>query len=130
MYNATMLKERYLTPYILNDLKEKMVFVGGPRQVGKTTLCRDFVGISFKNPAYFNWDSRADRKMVMAATWPGDAQLLIFDEIHKYRKWKGLIKGEYDKYKEKFKFLITGSARLDIYRRGGDSLQGRYHYYR
>jgi len=130
MYNAPMLKERYLTQYILNDLTEKMVFVGGPRQVGKTTLCRDLVGISFKNPAYFNWDNRADRKAIMAATWPGDAELLIFDEIHKYKKWKRLIKGEYDRYKEKFKFLVTGSARLDIYRRGGDSLQGRYHYYR
>ncbi len=125
-----MLKERYLTQYILDDLKDKMVFVGGPRQVGKTTLCRNFVATHFKNPAYFNWDNRADRKTIMAATWPGDAELLVFDEIHKYRQWKGLIKGEYDKHKEIFKFLVTGSARLDLYRRGGDSLQGRYHYYR
>lgn len=58
------------------------------------------------------------------------AELLIFDEIHKYRQWKGLIKGEYDKLKNRFKFLVTGSARLDLYRKGGDSLQGRYHYYR
>ena len=130
MYNASMLKERYLTQYILDDLKDKMVFLGGPRQVGKTTLCRDFVAAQFKNPAYFNWDNRADRKTIMAATWPGDAELLIFDEIHKYRQWKGLIKGEYDKHKETFKFIVTGSARLDLYRRGGDSLQGRYHYYR
>jgi len=98
--------------------------------VGKTTLCRSFVGTHFKNPAYFNWDNRADRKTIMAANWPGDAELLIFDEIHKYRQWKGLIKGEYDKHKETFKFIVTGSARLDLYRRGGDSLQGRYHYYR
>jgi predicted AAA+ superfamily ATPase len=130
MYNARMLKERYLTPCILDDLNEKMVFVGGPRQVGKTTLCRDFVATLFNNPAYFNWDNRTDRKAIMAATWPGDAELLIFDEIHKYRQWKGLIKGEYDKHKGTFKFLVTGSARLDLYRRGGDSLQGRYHYYR
>jgi hypothetical protein len=130
MYNARMLKKRYLTPFILDDLNEKMVFVGGPRQVGKTTLCRDFVATSFNNPAYFNWDNRTDRKAIMAATWPGDAELLIFDEIHKYRQWKGLIKGEYDKHKGTFKFLVTGSARLDLYRRGGDSLQGRYHYYR
>ncbi len=130
MYNMTMLKDRYITQYILDDLKDKMVFLGGPRQVGKTTLCRNFVGTSFKNPAYFNWDNRADRKTIMAATWPGDAELLIFDEIHKHRQWKGLIKGEYDKHKEKFKFIVTGSARLDLYRRGGDSLQGRYHYYR
>lgn len=125
-----MLKERYLTQFILDDLKDKMVFVGGPRQVGKTTLCRDFVAAQFKNPAYFNWDNRTDRKAISAATWPGDADLLIFDEIHKYRPWKGFIKGEYDKHKETFKFLVTGSARLDIYRRSGDSLQGRYHYYR
>lgn len=130
MYNTRMLKERYLTQYILDDLKDKMVFVGGPRQVGKTTLCRSFVGTHFRNPAYFNWDNRADRKAIIASIWPGDAQLLIFDEIHKYRQWKRFIKGEYDKYKETFKFLVTGSARLDLYRRGGDSLQGRYHYYR
>ena len=130
MYNAAMLKERYLTPFILDDLNDKMVFVGGPRQVGKTTLCRDLVAAQFKNPAYFNWDNRTDRKAISAAIWPGDADLLIFDEIHKYRPWKGFIKGEYDKHKETFKFLVTGSARLDIYRRGGDSLQGRYHYYR
>lgn len=125
-----MLKERYLTPFILEDLKEKMVFVGGPRQVGKTTLCRSFIATHFTNHAYFNWDNKADRKAITASSWPADAELLIFDEIHKYRNWKRLIKGEYDKLKTKFKFLVTGSARLDLYRRGGDSLQGRYHYYR
>jgi predicted AAA+ superfamily ATPase len=125
-----MLKKRYLTPFILEDLKEKMVFIGGPRQVGKTTLCRDLIAVHFKNHAYFNWDNRSDRKAITASSWPGDAELLIFDEIHKYRQWKGLIKGEYDKLKETYKFLVTGSARLDVYRRGGDSLQGRYHYYR
>jgi uncharacterized protein len=130
LYNAAMLKERYLTQFILDDLKDKMVFVGGPRQVGKTTLCRDFVAAQFKKSAYFNWDNRADRKAINTATWPGDADLLIFDEIHKYRQWKGFIKGEYDKHRETYKFLVTGSARLDLYRRGGDSLQGRYHYYR
>lgn len=125
-----MLKNRYLTSSILEDLKGKMVFIGGPRQVGKTTLCRNIVAPHFKNHAYFNWDSRADRKAITASSWPGDVELLIFDEIHKYRRWKGLIKGEYDKLKEIYKFLVTGSARLDLYRRGSDSLQGRYHYYR
>jgi len=66
----------------------------------------------------------------MDSDWPGDAELIILDEIHKYRNWKNLIKGEYDKLKSKFRFLVTGSSRLDVYRRGGDSLQGRYHYYR
>lgn len=107
-----------------------MVFVGGPRQVGETTLCRNLIAAHFKNHAYFNWDNRADRKAIMAPSWPGNAELLIFDEIHKYRQWKSLIKGEYDKLKETYRFLVTGSARLDLYRHGGDSLQGRYHYYR
>lgn len=125
-----MLKTRYLLPYILEDLKDKMVFIGGPRQVGKTTLCRNLVAGHFGSHAYFNWDNRADRKGITASLWPADAELLIFDEIHKYRKWKGFIKGEYDKLKDNYKFLVTGSSRLDVYRRGGDSLQGRYHYYR
>lgn len=125
-----MLKNRYLTPFVIEDLQDKMVFVGGPRQVGKTTLCRNLVAEHFSNHAYFNWDNRADRKAITDSSWPGDAKLLIFDEIHKYRHWKGLIKGEYDKLKETYKFLVTGSSRLDVYRRGGDSLQGRYHYYR
>lgn len=130
MYNNNMLRDRYLTSPIVEDLGEKMVFVGGPRQVGKTTLCRDLVAERFKSRAYFNWDNRADRKAIMASSWPGDAEILVFDEIHKYRQWKSLIKGEYDKLKETYKILVTGSARLDLYRRGGDSLQGRYHYYR
>ncbi|MCI0469462.1 MAG: AAA family ATPase [Nitrospirae bacterium] len=130
LYNICMLKDRYLTPYIVNDLKEKMVFIGGPRQVGKTTLCRNLVAAHFRDYEYFNWDNRTDRKAIAAASWPADAELLIFDEIHKYRQWKGFIKGEYDKLKDTFKFIVTGSARLDIYRKGSDSLQGRYHYYR
>jgi predicted AAA+ superfamily ATPase len=125
-----MLKKRYLTEYVVEDLAEKMVFVGGPRQVGKTTLATGIVAGFFNNAAYFNWDNRKDRKNIMNSNWPGNAEILILDEIHKYKKWKTLVKGEYDKLKEKYKFLITGSARLDVYRRGGDSLQGRYHYYR
>lgn len=125
-----MLKARYLTPFVVEDLKDKMVFVGGPRQVGKTTLCRSFIAASFRSPAYYNWDNRSDREVITTSAWPGDAELLILDEIHKYRRWKGLVKGEYDKLKDTYKFLVTGSARLDLYRRGSDSLQGRYHYYR
>jgi uncharacterized protein len=125
-----MLKDRYLTRFVVEDLKDKMVFIGGPRQVGKTTLCRNFIATHFATHAYFNWDNRGDRKTIVSSAWPGDAALLIFDEIHKYRQWKSLIKGEYDKLKDIYKFLVTGSSRLDLYRRGGDSLQGRYHYYR
>lgn len=125
-----MLKERYLVPHILEDLQEKMVFIGGPRQVGKTTLATDLVAKHFKNPCYRLWDRREDRRKLIESEWPGDADLLIIDELHKYKKWKSYIKGEYDSLKAKYQFLITGSSRLDVFRKGGDSLQGRYHYYR
>ncbi len=124
-----MLRDRYLTEAVHEDLGEKMVFIGGARQVGKTTFAVDLLGKRFKSPAYFNWDNRADRREIMAARWPGDADLIILDEIHKLRGWKNLVKGEYDKLKDRYRFLVTGSARLDIVRRAGDSLQGRYHYY-
>ena len=125
-----MLKNRYLTGPAVEDLREKMVFIGGARQVGKTTFAVKIVAKNFQNSAYYNWDSRSDRKSIMQSDWPGETELIILDEVHKYRKWKTLIKGEYDKLKHKYKFLVTGSSRLDVYRRGGDSLQGRYHYYR
>jgi predicted AAA+ superfamily ATPase len=125
-----MAEQRYLTKYVLEDLTDKMVFIGGPRQVGKTTLARELVSNHFQNSGYYNWDNRQDRRNIMQSNWPGDAELIIIDEIHKYKKWKSLIKGEYDKLKGKYRFLITGSARLDLYRKGADSMLGRYHYYR
>jgi predicted AAA+ superfamily ATPase len=125
-----MLKKRYLTPFIVEDLKQKMVFVSGPRQVGKTTLSKELITDFYPHFGYYNWDFKEDRKLVLAARWPTEAHLIILDEIHKYRKWKTLIKGYWDKFKEKYTFLVTGSARLNIFRRGGDSLQGRYHNYR
>ncbi len=125
-----MLKERYLTAPIAEDLKRKMVFIGGPRQVGKTTLAKTLVAAHFRQTAYFNWDKRVERRQMMSAQWPGGAELIILDELHKFKGWKRFIKGEYDTLKDKYKFIVTGSSRLDVYRRGGDSLQGRYHYYR
>lgn len=123
------LKRRYLVPAIKKDLKEKMVFLGGPRQVGKTTLARDFLGVSTKNQ-YYTWDKIQSRRQALKGEWDPSSPLIILDEFHKYPKWKSWLKGEYDTHKARFQFLVTGSARLDIYRRGGDSLQGRYHYYR
>ena len=126
-----MSNQRYLEKYILEDLKEKMVFLGGPRQVGKTTLSLHFLeGGNENHPAYLNWDVTTVKRTLLAGALPGGQDFLIFDEIHKYKNWRNLIKGFYDQYKSQKKFLITGSARLDHYRRGGDSLQGRYHYYR
>ena len=75
-------------------------------------------------------DNREDRKKILAARWPAEDAIVVFDELHKYKNWRGWIKGEYDKHKDRVHFLITGSARMDIYRKGGDSLQGRHHGHR
>lgn len=124
-YNTRMLK-RYLFDQIKADLKRKMVFVGGPRQVGKTTLSKRLL----KDPqAYLNWDFSEHREKILKKELPPTA-LWIFDEIHKYRPWRNYLKGLYDVHKEQHQILVTGSARLDFYRFGGDSLQGRYHYLR
>lgn len=125
-----MLKKRYLTDSIFEDLKKKMVFVAGPRQVGKTTLARSLVAAGYGETAYFNWDDPQARRRILASDWPAAAQLIILDELHKLRGWKNLVKGAYDTHKDRFRFLVTGSTRLDVYRKGGDSLQGRYHHYR
>lgn len=125
--------ERYLTDYIRLDLEKKMVFMGGPRQSGKTTLARNLLKDQIAleaGGAYFNWDSDIDRKVLLNQGWSDDQRLLIFDELHKFRRWKTWIKGLYDTNEAKHKFLVTGSARLDVYKRGGDSLLGRYHYWR
>ena len=120
--------KRYLEDVIAEDLEEKMVFLGGPRQVGKTTLALNLLkGGSESHPAYMSWDVVASQKALLQGALPGDESLVILDEIHKYKGWRNLVKGFYDSNKSRRCFLITGSARLDHYRRGGDSLQGRYH---
>ena len=124
-------RKRYLSPYIKADLRQKMVFLHGPRQVGKTTLSLDFLKRGKEShPAYFNWDYRADRKKILTEQFPPHEKILIFDEIHKYSRWRNFLKGIYDKQKSKRSFLITGSGNLKHYNRGGDSLQGRYYSYR
>jgi len=122
---------RYLKKHITADLKEKMVFLGGPRQVGKTTFSQSLIAnYSDEHPAYLNWDSIEDRKKIQNGDWPKTEKLIVLDEIHKFSKWRSLIKGFFDKLKKSHQFIVTGSARLDYYRKGGDSLLGRYHYYR
>jgi hypothetical protein len=122
------LQRRLATP-ITEDLATKMVFVAGPRQVGKTTLARRILA-AHGSGVYLDWDQREDRAEIRAARWPGGDALVVLDELHKWRGWKSWIKGEFDKHRGRLRFLVTGSARLDLYRRGGDSLQGRYHHYR
>ena len=118
---------RYLRSQIEKDLVRKMVLVGGPRQVGKTTLATQVN--NYEKKGYLNWDIAEDREKILKRQWPV-AKLWVLDEIHKYRSWRNLLKGLYDKYKDTHQILVTGSARLDVYRFGGDSLQGRYHYLR
>lgn len=122
---------RYLYPFLEKDLKKKMIFIGGPRQVGKTTLALHFLGGTGEaDPAYINWDDRSVRRDLLLGKLPSTKKILIFDEIHKFPRWKGLMKGFYDKHKSKQSFIVTGSARLNVFKKGGDSLLGRYHYYR
>ena len=122
---------RYLLGAVEEDLRSKMVFLGGPRQVGKTTLALALLGASGpRHPAYLNWDDPRARSPLLRGELPGGEALLVLDEIHKHPRWRNLVKGFYDTAGDRVAFLVTGSARLDHYRKGGDSLQGRYHHYR
>jgi uncharacterized protein len=114
---------RYLVPQVLRDLERKMVFVAGPRQVGKTTMARSLPGAG---RGYLSWDVADDRQRILRRELP-DAPLWVLDEIHKHRGWRNWLKGVWDGRRPGQQVLVTGSARLDLYRRGGDSLQGRYH---
>jgi predicted AAA+ superfamily ATPase len=116
-------KPRYLAPQVREDLDRKMVFIAGPRQVGKTTLARSLPGAA---AGYLSWDVAEHREHILRRELP-NAPLWIFDEIHKYRSWRNLLKGLYDGRRSGQKILVTGSAKLEFYRFGGDSLQGRYH---
>ncbi|MEK6704469.1 MAG: AAA family ATPase [Bdellovibrionota bacterium] len=130
MSSQPKLIKRYLTNYIEDDLESKMVFLAGPRQAGKTTL--SLLWLRATNEAderYLNWDNIHNRRQIIRSELPAGDKV-VFDELHKYKLWRNFIKGLYDKTHSSKKILVTGSARLDYYRRGGDSLQGRYHFYR
>lgn len=136
--------KRLYEPVIQEHLAKnrQMLFLVGPRQVGKTTTSLE---IAEPNKAhfYFNWDSQEDRRVIiegpdalaracnLQSIKIGQAMpLIVLDELHKYRKWKTFLKGFFDKYAKLAKILVTGSARLDVYKAGGDSLMGRYFLYR
>jgi hypothetical protein len=115
--------------------RRQMAFVTGPRQVGKTTTCRAL------SNAYLSWDDGDHRRVLLAgpaaiAERVGARRLearlptVVLDELHKYRRWKSLLKGLFDTYADEMRLLVTGSSRLDVFKRGGDSLMGRYLPYR
>jgi uncharacterized protein len=118
---------RTYTKTIKEDLKNKMVFIGGPRQVGKTHLAKSFIS---SNKQYLSWDDLEDRALIKKHLIDTNLETIVLDEVHKYARWRTLIKGLYDKYHIILSIIVTGSAKLDHFRKGGDSLAGRYHYYR
>ena len=116
------------------SLHRQMAFVSGPRQVGKTTTCRN------RSDRYANWDNLDDRQEILAGPaalveslhmnrLSESAPVALFDELHKYPRWKQFLKGVFDTYADQVRIVVTGSSRLDTYRRVGDSLMGRYFLY-
>lgn len=117
--------KRLLEKQIRQDLQKKMVFLTGPRQVGKTWLAQR-VAKAAPDSVYLNYDSAGDREIIRSEAWLAKTRLLILDELHKMRGWKNYLKGLYDTRPEGMRILVTGSARLDTLRQGGDSLAGRF----
>ena len=119
--------------------RQKMAFISVPRQVGKTTITR-LLSINFDQVGYYNWDQTTFKKRW--TTNPdsivddfnlqkyNESRLIILDEIHKSRNWKQKLKGIYDINSELVNIIVTGSARLNVYRKGQDSLLGRYLHFR
>ncbi len=123
-----MANGRRIEKVISQDLSKKMVMLAGPRQCGKTTLSLELLKKS--KGAYYNWDDDYHKELIRKGDLDQDAKLWVFDEIHKYARWRNWLKGKYDLYHKQHKILVTGSAKLDLYNRGGDSLQGRYYFHR
>jgi len=132
---------RICTGHLSKELFEnrQMIFVSGPRQVGKTTLANQL--LQNTTGSYFNWDNSDHRQTLLSGMEAiaekaklnqlvSEKPLIVFDELHKFRDWKNWLKGFFDTYENKVNILVTGSARMDIFRKGGDSLMGRYFHYR
>jgi uncharacterized protein len=120
---------RWQEEIICKDLHKKMVFLAGPRQAGKTTLAKALAAL-FSSSCYLNYDSLEDRRMILNQSWLSSIELLILDEIHKMKGWKNYLKGLFDTKPPHQKILVTGSARLETFRKVGDSLAGRYFLHR
>jgi predicted AAA+ superfamily ATPase len=117
---------RNIQKQMTKDLKKKIVIVAGPRQCGKTTLAKSLSD----NADYLNYDNLDDRAQILSREWDRKKDLIVFDELHKMPKWKSWLKGIYDKENVKPALLVTGSARLNTFKKTGDSLAGRHFYFR
>ncbi|MFP5490392.1 MAG: ATP-binding protein [Bacteriovoracia bacterium] len=116
--------KRYLVLALIKDLGHKYILISGPRQVGKTTLTKSLSD----SIDYLNYDIPQDKKKIIQRHFDSDKELTIFDELHKMNKWKLYLKGLYDA-KDLAKVIVTGSARLNTFRKAGDSLAGRYFHF-
>ncbi len=124
--NGKLRSAKSLTKYIQEDLNNKIILLTGPRQTGKTTLSK----MLENNFDYFNYDNIDDRLDLQERSWDRSKPLVIFDELHKLKNWKAWLKGIYDKEGIPPAILVMGSARLDIYKKVGDSLAGRFFQFR
>ena len=111
---------RYIVPFILESLTKRAVFIGGPRQVGKTTLALSLISPNAgpKHPGYLSWDHGPTSEKIRKTQLPPNQKLLVFDELHKFKLWKRWIKGVIDVEKAQRSIIVTGSARLDLYQKG------------
>lgn len=119
---------------------QEMIFLSGPRQVGKTTASKNTADLT-QDFIYLNWDNENHRQIILKGPTAiaefanihrltETKPIIAFDEIHKRPDWKNFLKGFYDVYEKDARIIVTGSARLDVYKQGGDSLMGRYFSYR
>ena len=128
--------KRHLLDWALSEeyLHGRMSFIAGPRQIGKTTAVQKFLASLHQEKLYYNWDAATTKRrfaqnpVFFIEDLPPETAhpWVALDEIHKYPKWKNILKGYYDEWKSRIQFVVTGSARLDFFRRTGDSLVGRY----
>lgn len=118
--------KRLIQTLLQQDIGRKIQLLSGPRQVGKTTLSQQLTA----DYQYLSYDRSEHRQIIGEAAWDRSKQLIIFDELHKMPQWKRWLKGIYDTEKQGPALMVTGSARLDTFRKVGDSLAGRYFQYR
>ena len=133
MENVKRLYENIIGEHL--GMFRQMVFLSGPRQVGKTTIAKTFAS------NYLNWEEKETRLLILKGAKAvgkslaldegrDSGKVLVFDEIHRYQKWKTFLKGFFDIYEKSARVFATGSAKMDVYKRGGDSMMGRYFPYR
>ena len=133
--------ERIVGTYIFDAemTANKMIFLTGPRQVGKTTFAKMWLESIGSEDTYFNWDDPSVMmeykrnplyfRNVIDEKIKNRPVPLVFDEIHKHTAWRDILKGLFDTNRERMRLLVTGSSHLGFVRKSGDSLVGRYFSY-